>query len=209
MVRSLWSEGDRKPVSSAGDQGGGGGAPRVHRPLRRHDVQSGAASLIVRSSPRSRSGSRDRSPAGPGDLRNGGSTSRPPDRDGVGRVRVPYRGASRMWRSRCARPHPDTPAAAGPGADVHDRLRLVQGPCHRRLEAWIGAPKDSVADTDLVLKLRHPPTRCADQAGMNIGTGGPPSVGLKTARTRSPIRMATGSQATMLVIIGTPASSVS
>jgi len=32
MVRSLWSEGDRKPVSSAGDQGGGGGLPEFIDP---------------------------------------------------------------------------------------------------------------------------------------------------------------------------------
>ena len=39
------------------------------------------------------------------------------------------------------------------------------------------------------------------QAGVNIGTGGPPSVGLKTTFTRWPIRDRVESQSTMLVII--------
>ena len=47
-----------------------------------------------------------------------------------------------------------------------------------------------------------------DQAGVNIGTGGPLSVGLKTTFTRWPIRIASRSQSTMLVIIVTPSSSV-
>ena len=46
------------------------------------------------------------------------------------------------------------------------------------------------------------------QAGVNIGTGGPPSVGLKTTFTAWPIRIASRSQSTMLVIIVTPSSSV-
>src|SRR3989454_6189380 len=95
----------------------------------------------------------------------------------------------------------------GAGADIHDRLRLIQGPYDRRFESGVGAPKVSVADTDRVVELRHSPAR-ADQAGVNIGTGGPPSVGLKTTRTRCPIRMASRSQSTMLVIIVTPSSSV-
>src|SRR5262249_40556091 len=73
----------------------------------------------------------------------------------------------------------------------------------------IGAAALLVADPDLVVELRH--LRCcarsaaesADQAGVNMGTGGPPSVGLKTTFTRWPMRMASRSQSTMFVIIVT------
>ena len=43
---------------------------------------------------------------------------------------------------------------------------------------------------------------------VNIGTGGPPSVGLNTTVTAWPIRIASRSQSTMFVIIVTPSSRV-
>gem|GEM_PF-2767256 len=45
-------------------------------------------------------------------------------------------------------------------------------------------------------------------AGLNIGTGVSPSVGLKTNSTRSPMRTSSKSQSTMLLIMVTPSSSV-
>jgi len=46
------------------------------------------------------------------------------------------------------------------------------------------------------------------QTGVNIGTGGPPSLGLKTSRTCCPMRILLRSQSTMLVIIVGPSLNV-
>ena len=46
------------------------------------------------------------------------------------------------------------------------------------------------------------------QTGVNIGTGGPPSEGLKTRRTAWPIRIRSRSQSTMLVMTRGPSFKV-
>src|SRR5262249_42833159 len=103
---------------------------------------------------------------------------------------------------------------AGAGADVHDALDAIQRLRDRRGQARIGTATLLIADPDLVVELRHPRRGArsvdasADQARVNMGTGGPPSVGLKTTFTRWPMRMASRSQSTMFVIIVTPSSSV-
>ena len=56
--------------------------------------------------------------------------------------------------------------------------------------------------------VRRRCVRASAQAGVNIGMGGPPSVGLNVTRTCWPIRIPFRSQSTMLVIIDTPSSSV-
>jgi branched-subunit amino acid ABC-type transport system permease component len=52
--------------------------------------------------------------------------------------------------------------------------------------------------------VRGPPC----QAGVNIGTGGPSSVGLNTTRTACPMRIASRSQSTRFVIMVGPSASV-
>ena len=96
---------------------------------------------------------------------------------------------------------------AGAGSYVHDGFSLVKRARDRRGQTRIGAAMLLVADPDLVVELRHPEAQI-DQAKVNMGTDGPPSVGLKTTFTRWPMRMASRSQSTMFVIIVTPSSRV-
>lgn len=56
--------------------------------------------------------------------------------------------------------------------------------------------------------VRRRCVRASVQSGVNIGMGGPPSVGLNVTLTFWPIRIPFRSQSTMLVIIDTPSSRV-
>ena len=58
------------------------------------------------------------------------------------------------------------------------------------------------------LTLPSPQRGEGDYRGVNMGTGGPPSVGVHTTRTGWPMRCASKSQSTRLVIMVGPSSSV-
>jgi hypothetical protein len=56
--------------------------------------------------------------------------------------------------------------------------------------------------------LTPPPEGEGDYRGVNMGTDGPPSLGVHTTRTGWPLRSASKSQSTRLVIMVGPSSSV-
>src|SRR6266446_6067588 len=89
---------------------------------------------------------------------------------------------------------PQFSVMAGLGPAIHER----------HLDASRGCPGQA--------RARTTKTECRVssllQAGVNIGTGGPPSLGLKTRRTAWPMRIELRSQSTMLVIIVGPSAKV-
>ena len=98
------------------------------------------------------------------------------------------------------------PESRGPILAYGDSLRLaaLSGPV--MLAGRLGeSPAAITADK---VALRYPQPFAVENLGLNIGTGGPPSVGLNTTSTACPMRMSSRSQSTILVIIDTPSSSV-
>lgn len=74
-------------------------------------------------------------------------------------------------------------------------------------EAMAGANRSSAAGcAEAVAPPRR--ARSSDYACVNIGTGGPPSLGLNTTLTFCPMRIVSDAQSTMLVIMLTPSSRV-
>ena len=118
------------------------------------------------------------------------------------RVRVVEPGAGRNER-RVAVLAVDR--AAGKDVRTARKLHLARPAHHEHFDAAIRVAHDD----DRGGRTNRDRLRRVDgHAGANIGTGGPPSVGLNTTRTLCPIRTASRSQSTMLVIIDTPSSSV-
>lgn len=78
-----------------------------------------------------------------------------------------------------------------------------RGPTQPLTMATHQAPDDVPRSSRLHLAQVRP-----SQTGVNMGTAGPPSLGLNTTRTLSPMRTESRSQSTMLVIMVTPSSRV-
>src|SRR5262249_10055213 len=109
--------------------------------------------------------------------------------------------------------------AAGRAVPTHSRRRRPPG---RRSRSRPGAPRSrggalpgdgpaalaGAGDRGDLAAVSPTLSPFYGHAGVNIGTGGPPSVGAKTPRTGWPIRIASKSQSTILVIIVTPSSRV-
>jgi len=100
--------------------------------------------------------------------------------------------------------------AAGKNVRAAGELHRARSSYQENFDAAVRLPQDDdrgrgAGNRRRARRVHGRPTA---HAGPNIGTGGPPSVGLNTTRTFSPIRIASRSQSTMLVIIDTPSSSV-